>query len=1012
MFRRATARILSPWLFFVCTLFFWGQFPASAQIAVDSWTADNGLPQNIIRAICQAPDGYLWLATFNGLVRFDGVRFTIFNRSNAPGIVGNRFGSLFCAADGDIWTATELGGLTQYHRGRFTTYTTRDGLPSNEVLGMSGDGRGNLWVLAHGFLAQRHAADRRFVASTSGEDSYSESLTPDGRAGFWRIDESTLHLFVHGQHLHYSLPAGLQNSGRASVAGVDLNGNIWVASGAGDFARLIDGKWSSIPYRRNGPSTSSAQNSFGSDYRDSHGNVWHCEIVWHAGADVVRYMDLPPGTQPARIAFNTLFEDREGNIWLSTDGQGLYRVRTQTIHVLSKEQGLPDSNVYPIYQSRDGAIWIGTWTGGLTQVKDGKFTTYTTADGLASNRLTAIAEDREGVLWVATYNGLHRMRNGRFDSVNTSEIFRGIPAVDAAIRVIYQDSAGVMWVGSSGGLFHLDNGEWRGLTKKDGLATDDTRVILSGRDGNLWVGGYGGLSSIRNGQVRSWTEQDGLPGNSVRALYEDSQGVLWIGTYDGGLGRFENGRFTRYSVPEGLFSDGVFEILEDSRGNLWMSSNQGIYRVSKKELNDFAAGKATTIISIPYGKRDGMRNIECNGGLWPAGCKTADGKLLFPTQDGVAVVDPEKLVTSPKPPPVVIESVLLDRVPVSLDGPVRVAPGRENLEIEYTALSFTDSERIRFRYKMQGVDRDWVDSGTRRTAYYPHLPSGSYTFQVTAAQSDGVWNEAETNLAFVVLPPFYRTWWFTMLCSAAGATSLWFGWRYRVRQMERARATQQAFSRQLIASQESERKRIAAELHDSLGQRLVIIQNQALLLLQTRAGVSHLDGAQRERVEEISAEASGAVREVKELSYNLRPYRLDRLGLTAALQAMIDTASGASQTAFSVEIDNIDDVFPKQTEINFYRIVQECINNILKHSQAAEASIRIRRAKDLLTLTVRDDGKGFPPDSAQAGALGGFGLTGISERAQLLGGKAVIHSVPEHGTTVTVEIHAEPNHER
>ena len=283
-----------------------------------------------------------------------------------------------------------------------------------------------------------------------------------------------------------------------------------------------------------------------------------------------------------------------------------------------------------------------------------------------------------------------------------------------------------------------------------------------------------------------------------------------------------------------------------------MSSNQGIYRVSKKQLDDFAAGKTRTITSIQYGKRDGMRNIECNGGLWPAGCKTRDGRLLFPTQDGVAVVDPEKLAANPKPPPVVIESVLIDRAPVSLDHPVRVTPGRENLEIRYTALSLIDSERIRFRYKIQGVDRDWMDSGTQRTAYYPHLPSGSYTFQVTAAQSDGVWNEAGANLAFVVLPPFYRTWWFTALCSAGGAASLWFGLRYRLGQVERARAMQQAFSRQLIASQENERKRISAELHDSLGQRLVIIQNQALLLLRTRAGVSGLtdpsaNGSRRSR---------------------------------------------------------------------------------------------------------------------------------------------------------------------
>jgi signal transduction histidine kinase len=358
----------------------------------------------------------------------------------------------------------------------------------------------------------------------------------------------------------------------------------------------------------------------------------------------------------------------------------------------------------------------------------------------------------------------------------------------------------------------------------------------------------------------------------------------------------------------------------------------------------------------------------------------------------------------PKTPPVVIESCLVDRAPVSIDHPVRVTPGRENFEIQYTALSLTDSEHIRFKYKMQGVDHDWVDAGTRRTAYYPHLPPGSYMFKVAAAHSDGGWNEAGANLAFVVLPPFYRTWWFASLFSAMAATSLWLGWRYRLSQLERARTAQQIFSRQLIASQENERKRIAAELHDSLGQRLVIVKNMALLLQQTRNGASGLNGVQREQVEEILAEVSGAFHEVKEISYNLRPYRLDRLGLTAALKAMIDTASAASWTIFRAEIDDIDSVFPKESEINFYRIVQECVNNILKHSQASQASIRIGRTKDGLTLTVRDDGRGFAQDSSQADSLRGFGLTGISERAQLLGGRAAIHSTPGQGTTVTIEI--------
>ena len=513
MIQRATSTALSQRLFFVCTLFFCAQFPASAQIAVDSWTTDNGLPQNIIQAICQAPDGYLWLATFDGLVRFDGVQFTTFNRSNTTGIVGNRFSPLFCASDGDIWAGTELGGVTQYHRGRFTTYTMRDGLPSNEVAGITGDGRGNLWVIANGFLAQWHAADRRFVVSSRQEDRYSNSLTPDGQAGFWRTDETTLHLFLHCQESRYALPAGWHNGGAAQEeAGVDLNGDIWLASRTGDFARLIDGRWSTILHRRNGKSVQSAQNAFPTNYRDSLGNVWRCEIAWHPGLGVVRYLNLPAGTRPARIAFNTLFEDREGNIWLSTDGEGLYRVRTQTIHVLSKEQGLPDSNVYPIYQSRDDTLWIGTWNGGLTEVRGGKVKIYTTADGLASNRVTAIEEDREGVLWVAVYNGLHRMRNGRFDSVSTKEILLS----DNAIRVIHQDPAGVMWFGSADGLFRLDNGQWRRLTKKDGLATDDARVIFSGRAGNLWVGGYGGLFECISREERMVYKKAELSGKLIQ----------------------------------------------------------------------------------------------------------------------------------------------------------------------------------------------------------------------------------------------------------------------------------------------------------------------------------------------------------------------------------------------------------------------------------------------------------------------------------------------------------------
>jgi signal transduction histidine kinase len=541
-------------------------------------------------------------------------------------------------------------------------------------------------------------------------------------------------------------------------------------------------------------------------------------------------------------------------------------------------------------------------------------------------------------------------------------------------------------------------------TTKDGLAGDEVKVIIEGATGDLWIGCYGGLSRFKDGRLTTWTERDGLASNAVRALYEDGDGSLWVGAYDGGLTRFKDDRFTRYTTKEGLFNDGAFQILEDARGNFWISCNRGVYRVSKHELNDFAAGRLSSITSVAYGRSDGMPNPECNGGRWPAGVKTRDGKLWFPTQDGVAVIDPEAIPRNDRPPPVVIESFLLDRAPVaplSPDRPVRIAPGWKNFEIEYTALSFINSERIRFKYKLEGLDQDWTDAGTRRAAHYSYVPPGDYVFRVIAANSDGVWNTEGQGLRVIILPPVYRTWWFVTLAAIGAAGLLWLAWRYRVVNLKQAHAAQQAFSRQLIESQEGERKRIAAELHDSLGQRLVVIKNLALIVLSSPSR----NGDAREQLEEISAEASHAIGEVKEISHNLRPYQLDRIGLTKAVEAIVRTARSASEIVFTAEIDNVDDALPKDLEINFYRVVQEGVNNILKHSRATEAGVTIRRDPDGLRLTIRDNGKGFTPGAARLDSpRGGFGLIGVAERAQLLGGKAVIQSAPGHGAMISLKI--------
>ena len=438
-------------------------------------------------------------------------------------------------------------------------------------------------------------------------------------------------LFDKGWTLRYPLPDGWPEPARA-VAAEGNEGHFWLAAVQGSLARLINGRFSMVsPVKRSGTAHSKSY-VFSEDFHDSHGGVWHCEHEFSARTDFRHYLILPFGVEPRRIDFNMILEDREGNIWVATNGKGLCRLRSQQITAYSQPQGLPSPNVYSIFQSSDSTIWIGTWGGGLCSFKDGKFKKYSGRDRSQSNQVESIFEDRDRVLWVGFANGLYRWTNGWLAPFSTNNLL--------PVSAMNQDAEGNMWFGTSEGLQRLEHGHWTTLTTKDGLASDDTRVIVKSRGGGLWIGGYGGLTLWRDGEFRAWTDKDGLAGNSIRSLYEDPAGVLWIGTYDAGLGRFEKGRFTTYRVREGLFDDGVFQILEDSRGYLWMSCNRGIYKVNKEQLNDFAAGKVHSIDSIAYGRQDGMRNVECNGGISPAGVKTSDGKLWFPTQDGVAVVDP------------------------------------------------------------------------------------------------------------------------------------------------------------------------------------------------------------------------------------------------------------------------------------------------------------------------------------------------------------------------------------
>jgi len=445
-------------------------------------------------------------------------------------------------------------------------------------------------------------------------------------------------------------------------------------------------------------------------------------------------------------------------------------------------------------------------------------------------------------------------------------------------------------------------------------------------------------------------------------------------------------------------------MLEGRNGNIWISSNRGLYRVNHGQLAAVADGREKLVASIAYGRGDGLLSVECNGGLWPAGAKDSDGSLWFPTQMGVAIVDPKNVHVVQQAPRVIIEQFFVDHKLQPAFPHVTLRPNQANLEVDYTALSSTKPEQLTFSYKLEGIDDDWEPVGLRRTAYFSHLPPGDYTFRVSAQNSNGVRSESDATLQVIVVPPFYRRLWFVALMVVVFLSLLWILWSLRVRQLQREQLRQQNFSRELIASQESERRRIAAELHDSLGQRLIIINNLALFLLRTKGKV-RTEEEKHQTVTEINEEASAAIEETRAISYALRPFQLDRLGLTRAIKALCNTVSRASEIEVHADLEDIDDAFPEHLRINVYRIVQEALNNVVKHSGGSQATVAARRARNEVTLTVSDNGRGLPAEpKAATGGPGGFGMTGMSERATLLNGSLQIKSTTGAGTLLIIEI--------
>ncbi len=741
------------------------------QYLYEVWQHEQGLPQISVLALVQDDDGYLWLGTLEGLVRFDGLGFTVFNRSNTPQLGSNVVTAVVPDRAGGLWIGTRRG-LGRWQDGRLTDITPEDE-PVVDVQLLFPDRRGRLWIGSHHGL-HRLDGDRRITYTTRDglAHDFVWAIQDDPEGNLWIGTQEGLSRLENGAFTSYTTRDGLAHD-HVRALYEDRRGRLWIGTAEG-IQRLEDGRFITCT-----PGAGPARPAVRLFYENQRGDLWIGTMsgLYRLTDGVFSFYNQETGLPGNRV--RAILEDREGSLWIGTLFGGLCRLRDRKIAVVGAAEGLPSDMVWAIRQDRTGNVWVGTDRGLARIAPDGAITTYTTRDGLPHPDVWTLYEDRRGDLWVGTCAlGLARLREGAFHAHTRGE------RSDGCVTCIHEDRAGDLWFGSAGaGLHRLVDGRLHTYTTPD-LLSNNVRDLYEDPQGTLWIATDGGLSRHAGGSFSAFTQHD-LGTGSIWSLHGDRAGTLWLGFRGDGLGRLRDGKWTRFCVRDGLFDDQVYRILEDSRGRLWMSSNRGIFTVPKQELDDFAAGRISGITSLSFGRTDGMRSNEANGRGHPAGWRTRDGKLWFPTIKGAAIVDADHLDRNAVPPGVVIEEVLVDKQPTDPDRPAVLAAGAKVFEFRYVALSLLAPERIRYRYRLEDFDDDWVDAGTHRLVHYTNLKPGNYRFRVIAANSDGVWNETGDSFEFYLRPAVYQTWYFYLACIvAAGLLGLGVH-RYRIRRLVR-----------------------------------------------------------------------------------------------------------------------------------------------------------------------------------------------------------------------------------
>lgn len=947
-----------------------------SQFAHQVWSTENGLPQNTVHAILQTSDGYIWIATGEGLARFDGVSFTVFDKGNTAQFKSNDVRALAEDRLGALWIGT-ADGLVRMFKGEFKSFSAQEGLAGNAIQSLYKDHQGNLWIAASSGLTRlRDGVFSTFTTQPALPTSSVQSIFEDNEGTLWIGTAYGLSRFKDGKLLNYAVPEGAANNSVVSI-NQDGQGRIWFGTLNG-LACIDRGMFRTYTTQDGLPS-----NRIISLAPDRSGSLWVGTVGGLARFANNQFTGFGQEVGLSGNIILSIFEDREGSLWVGTESGGLNLLKDKKFTTYTSREGLAGDLVKSVYEDRQGGIWIGTNGGGLSLFRDGKFTTYTTKDGLSSNVVLALCADNQGNLWAGTPDGLSRFNSGKFTNYTSAD---GL--ANDFVRSIFADRKGNLWVGTRGGLSLLRDGVFKLFTTIDGLPNDFVGAIHEDASGSLWIGTLVGLSKFTDERFATYTTKDGLSSDVVTSLYEDAEKTLWIGTNGGGLNRFKDGKFTAFTTREGLPDDVVYRVLEDRQGNLWLACSKGIFRLGKNQLDDSVRERGKPLSFVAYGTADGMITRECSGGGHPAAWEGIDGKLWFSTIKGVAMIDPEKIRINEQPPPVVINQVRIDDESITPGQQINLPPGKTRFDFYYTALSYIAPEKVSFKYRLEGFDSDWVDPGTRRVAYYTNLPPGNYTFRVIARNNDGIWNEIGAVFDLHLRPYFYQTYWFYALVVMSLVFLVWQAYRFRLRQVKSQ-----------FAAVLAERNRIAREIHDNLAQELLGISVQLEVVARTMPAGAELASSHLNRVRMLIRHG---IAEARRYVWDLRSQALDDNDLPAALSDTARRLTADTRVQAQVEVNGSFRPLGELVEVNLLRIAQEAINNAVKHAQAERILINLRFDSNRVQLSVQDNGRGFDQQSKSGPADGHFGLTSMRERAEQIGGTFSICS-NESGTEVVVE---------